>query len=152
MKMWGVLLVCCVIGSVFAGSPDNRVKNRLDSRDFKYKITDSGDFRIIVELDNGRTQLLFVNSETETLNNMEIREVWSVGYKGSMTAAVMRNMLRRSEKLKIGAWGINEAGDRGYFTAKIPANLETDDLIKVIFVVGEAADELEKDVVGTDDL
>ena len=152
IKTLSIMLLLLGCSVLFAKAPDYRVKNRLDARDFKYKITENGNFRMIIKLSNNRTQLVFVQSNTSKLGNMEIREVWSVGYKGQLNASVMRNMLRRSEKLKLGAWGINSDEDRGIFTAKIPAQLPAEDLVKTIFTVAEAADELEQDVHGSDDL
>ena len=146
-----LLFICCAFG-VFADGVDERVRNRLNSKNFQYEIDDENDFKIIVTLDNGRTQLLWINSNTQKFKNMEIREVWSIGYKGDLSYNIMKTMLRDSETLKIGAWGTNKDNDRAIFSAKIPANLDADNLIGIIFLVGESADELEKEFHGNDDL
>ena len=150
IAVWGMLLG--MAGTMLADAPDMRVKNRLDAREFKYEITKAGNFKAIIECDNERTQLVYINSATERLGNMEIREVWSLGYKGTLTNSIMRRMLRSGEEFKLGAWGCNEDEDRAYFTAKIPANLPAADLVKVIFAVGKAADKLEAESLGNDDL
>ena len=147
-----VCLLVCAASMVFAGSPDYRVKSRLDAKGFNYKIDDEGDFRIILKFDNGRTQLLWVNSNTENYKGMEIREVWSTGYKGYISSNIMKNLLRGSQTKKLGAWGVNKDFNRAYFTAKIPADLDRDALINTIWFVGEAADEFERDYMGGDDL
>ena len=146
-----LLFICCAFG-VFADGVDERVRNRLNSKNFQYEIDDENDFKIIVTLDNGRTQLLWINSNTQKFKNMEIREVWSIGYKGDLSYNIMKTMLRDSETLKIGAWGTNKDNDRAIFSAKIPANLDADNLIGIIFLVGESADELEREFHGNDDL
>ena len=60
---------------------DMRVKTLLDAIGTNYEIDAEADFKLEWEYDNGRTQIVYVNSNTEEYENMEIREVWSFAHK-----------------------------------------------------------------------
>ena len=64
------------------GSPqgDPRVKRMLDALELKYSSDDDGDFQVVVEFEDGRSQLAYINSDTQFMNDFEIRELWSVAY------------------------------------------------------------------------
>jgi hypothetical protein len=136
---------------------DVRVKRLLDQTELKYEIDSDGDFKLINSFDNGRTQILFVNSNTERFLNMEIREVWSVGYispTGVIPSTVALDLLRANSKIKLGAWQITKMGgkDVAVFAAKIAADTDVKTLLGTMQLVSEAADEKEAEITKKDDL
>lgn len=141
-------LLLCSFAMVFAGSPDYRIKGRLDEKNVKYSIDKDGDFRIILGRDNTRSQMVLINSNTTRYQAMEVREIYSFAYKGKLDSALMRELLEANSSLKFGAWGMwkDKAGrdDIVVFSAKIPVNLDIDALYSVIWFVGEVADDFEK--------
>jgi hypothetical protein len=60
-----------------AGEPDQRVEKALKKLGLKYTVDKDGDFKLIFTTEGDRTQVVFINSGTETLRKMEIREIWS---------------------------------------------------------------------------
>jgi len=62
-------------------------------------------------------------------------------------------MMEENSTLKLGAWAM-EADSSGvyiYFTTKIPADVRDNDLKYYSYFVAEIADEMEEELLGTDD-
>ena len=149
-----VLLVIQGLCVHAAGESDGRVEALLDELDLNCQIDSDGDFRLTFKFDNDRTQLVFVNSQTETLDEFEIREIWSVAYVAntSLSSSTANMLLLDSYKKKIGAW--QTVKDSGkyivMFAAKIPADCEASVLNSTLWGVAESADQMEKDLTGKD--
>ena len=140
-----------------AGAPDSRIKMALDKAGLKYEITSDGDFKVLVRFDDTRTQIILINSNTEKLKetNMEIREVYSVAYQtnGNLPVEVANQLMKDSQKRKIGSWesiSINSGTSMAVFNAKVSADLSSDNLEKVIRLVGIRADVMEKELTSAD--
>src|SRR5215208_3033791 len=87
------LCFCAQVASAQIGNtpkkpaPDPRVKAALDAIGYKYELTEDNDYRLTIENDqiekvvdgklSHRSQLAYVNSNTEKYSSLEIREVWS---------------------------------------------------------------------------
>ena len=80
MKKLFALLAALVCASVAFGA-DLRVQSALDDAGLKYTIDDDGDFRLLFGQEDDRSQLVWINSNTEEYGNMELREVWGIGYR-----------------------------------------------------------------------
>jgi len=152
------VLAALTLGASYAGAADPRVMRALNEAGLKHDIDDDGDYRVVVAwTDDDRSHLVFVNSLTEVLGGVEIREVWAVAYmvaEPSIPGKVAIRLLEENSKFKIGAWetGSNENGVRVHFNAKVPADASPAYLHEVINAVSATADELEKELLGTDEL
>jgi hypothetical protein len=140
-----------------AGTADPRIKAVLDKAGMKYEITADGDFKVVMRFDDTRTQLILINSNTERLNetNMEIREIYSVAYRanGSISVEVANQLMKDSQKRKIGAWEIislENGSSMAVFDAKVNADISSENLEKVIRLVGIRADVMEKELTNED--
>ncbi|MDG2015082.1 MAG: hypothetical protein P8J33_16370 [Pirellulaceae bacterium] len=138
---------------------DERVRERLDQTELKYEIDEDGDFKLLFEYDDGRSQIVFVNSKTENYQDLEIREVWAVGFvpakKGSKVPAdVCENLVRSNSEIKMGAWQVQKLGDNevGVFRAMVSANADKDVILDTLRLVGISADEKEAELLGSDEL
>lgn len=137
---------------------DARVRTRLDTAQVKYTVNNLGNFIVSWNVGkNGRSQGTIINSHTQTYKNMEIREVWSVAYKGPrLTRDALAKLLIDNGEKKIGAWEIASDGNSGteavIFTVKVPADISADQLRAMSSVVAETADEVEEKLDGGDDL
>ncbi|HID74448.1 MAG TPA: hypothetical protein EYP56_00435 [Planctomycetaceae bacterium] len=143
-------------GEQQAAKSDPRVKALLEELEVKYTVDKDGDYRVINSFENGRSQLVFVNSNTSKLATMEIREVWSVGYlsEGTVSPAVARNLLLENGRVKIGGWQLSRFSGKeaGVFRAQIKADCDARTLLLTLHAVSQTADEKEKELVGGDDL
>lgn len=136
--------------------PDLRVKGWLDQAGIKYEIADQSQFRIVFQLEGGRSQSVVVNSATEALGASEIREVWSVAAvsgKGGFSPEVLHALLAENQAKKLGAWSIlaRPEGEVAIFSAKIPADLSHEKLVDAVQAVLETADAMEKRLTRADD-
>lgn len=135
---------------------DPRVRAILDAANVRYEIDRDGDFKITYGYEDKRSQLVFINSNTEIFAGIEVREVWSVALKGlgQLSAEVANDLLERNGRYKMGSWEIarREGQIVAIFKVVISANASRSELMPVVEMVGIQADEVEKEFLGTDDL
>lgn len=150
---------------------DLRVKAALDGIGYKYELTSQNDYKLIPiqteqtgTLADGkpiwRTQLVYVNSNTEKYGALEIREVLSPAFLSStpLSAAVANRLLRENNTVKLGSWRlvqINTGPDAGKylaaFAAQINADSDAESLRLAIKSVILIADRMEKELTNSDD-
>jgi hypothetical protein len=135
---------------------DARVKAALDKAGLKYEVDRDGDFKLVMELPNGRTQLVFVRSETQKLNDSyEIREIISPAFKsdGAFSGEVANRLLTDSARKKLGGWQTISDGKSSIaiFCSKVMANTNAESLIASIQATVLTADEMEKQLTNKDD-
>jgi hypothetical protein len=138
-----------------ANEGDTRVKQLLDHLEFKYTIDRDGDFKVLFDMGEERSQLGFISSNTYVLGSLEIREVWSVGYEcdGPLPEAVANYLLWQNNRMKLGAWRVMryESGRHlAAFAAQIAANTDAQTLRTTLAAVLGAADDTEKVLSGGD--
>jgi len=142
------------IGGKTSGDP--RVKRLLDSLGYKYKLTNNHDFELVFEVGDGRSQKVFISSATEKYKEFEIREVYSACYRSTkpLSPDQLRRLLTDSGDKKLGGWILvrKEDGDVAVFTVKAAADVTEDDMETLMQLVTDAADVMEKELTGTDDL
>jgi len=138
-----------------ASGPDQRVEKALKKLGLKYTVDKDGDFKLILATQGDRSQVVFINSDTETLRKMEIREIWSPAAKFSSTppSALSQALLEKNGSFKIGSYAYKKAGDVYVlvFHAQISANASAEELLSVVIGVAMMADATESDIMQTDD-
>ncbi|WP_460194814.1 hypothetical protein [Thermosynechococcus sp. FA-CM-4201] len=127
---------------------DVRVGRLLDHLGIRYQVDEDGDYRVVFDLGNGRSQQAFIDSQTQQLGSYEIRDVWSIGYisDGYLDQEVANYLLIENANTKIGAWELRSNGNKyaAVFCNKIAADCDAEALYTSIRVVLQVADELEK--------
>jgi hypothetical protein len=138
-------------------SHDQRVKTQLDKLGINYSITEHGDFKVIFEMDNDRTQMVFIESNTNKYEGMEIREVKSIAAiknrKSEYTQPLLLSLLELNQTYKLGAWQIH-GGEEPYilqFAIRLSANATQTVLDDSIRLAAYIADEMEKEITNQDD-
>ena len=136
-------------------SGDVRVKRALDQVGLKYTVDSDGDFRLNMDVGDGRTQIIFVNTNTETYADFEIREVWSVGYQSTnlFSAKIANRLLENNELTKLGAWQMKKLNGKytAVFCAKVSATLTGAELQNVLRAIYTNADKIELELTEKDD-
>jgi len=168
--MWKGWTVVCMLALLTVGNADlvaqdakqakdARVEQALNEAKIAYNVDKDNDFKIEFPTGEGRTQIVFVNSAVETMGKtMQVREVWAPVMKVEGAAGVdgktANQLLSSNRKYKVGAWEIRPMGENQLvtFTARVPADLGSEDLAAVVRVVAKIADEMEKELTGKDDL
>jgi len=142
--------------SIAADAADSRVKDALENGGLKYEIDSDNDYKLLMQLESNRTQIVYVNSATETYDAMEIREVWGPSFpsKGKQFHAKIANMLLLdSQQKKLGAWQGYSQNKSVFavFNVKISADSDAESLKSAIWYVAKAADTMELMMTGKDD-
>ncbi len=145
-------LMTAAAGSAIAGEPDRAVGRLLDSLEYKYEVDEDGDYRLVFELENKRTQLVYVRSNVESYGSNNVREIWSPGYKSAtpdFPAKVANRLLEDSNASKLGAWVKQQ--DLAVFVVKIDADAPAKQLSDAIDAAAASADEIELELTKADE-
>lgn len=130
-----------------SSSGDPRVAAALKAAGLGYSI-DEGDFRLEYDVDKDRTQRVWVASETARIDQLEVRDVWSVAArgKGEVPADLARMLLKENVRMILGAWQVNQSEDEylAVFLAQVDAAADAATLQEVIEVVMFSADRIER--------
>ena len=146
------ILLSTTAATTLHAEADQRIKKALDELDVKYVIDDDGDYAITIYEAEGRSQLVYVVSETDSIEGFEIRDIFSYAVRDKApTLEMTSDLMRTSNKSLIGAFEMTSGGNILYI-AKIPANLPPKQLHKIIRAVAAYADDAEKEILGSDDL
>ena len=150
----GSRAVCAQTG---ARGPKNdpRVKRLLESIPLKYEIDGDGDFKLVNDLGGGRSQAVFINSNTTRLGKLEIREVWSLAAMSDEPPSRERalELLTENDRVKLGSWRIKKTRGRYLmvFAAQIPADADKMALLLTMQAVTGTSDAMEKRISGLKD-
>jgi hypothetical protein len=135
---------------------DSRVKSSLDNLGLEYSITGTGNFKVLFETGEGRTQLVFISSDTEKLGEMEIREIFAIAAilePDDLSQSSLFSLLELNDNYMLGAWQIH--GERGdyllLFSVKMSANTTQSALYDLIELAAIVADDMEQKLTNKDD-
>lgn len=147
------ILLSTTAATTLRAEADQRIKKALDELDVKYMIDEDGDYAITITYEaEGRSQLVYVVSETDSIEGFEIRDIFSYAVRDKApTLEMTSDLMRTSNKSLIGAFEMTSGGNILYI-AKIPANLPPKQLHKIIRTVAAYADDAEKEILGSDEL
>lgn len=147
------ILLSTTAATTLRAEADQRIKKALDELDVKYVIDEDGDYAITITYEaEGRSQLVYVVSETDSIEGFEIRDIFSYAVRDKApTLEMTSDLMRTSNKSLIGAFEMTSGGNILYI-AKIPANLPPKQLHKIIRTVAAYADDAEKEILGSDEL
>ncbi|TVQ48679.1 MAG: hypothetical protein EA365_01205 [Gloeocapsa sp. DLM2.Bin57] len=134
---------------------DYRVERLLKVLQLSYSVDKDGDFKVTVEFENGRSQVAFIDSDTQMLDNFEIREIWSVAYisEGYLDIDTANTLLLYNYQLKMGSWRLIPADNNIFFVAyciQIAADCDPDSFYQALMSVLEVTDEMEEQLTGRD--
>jgi hypothetical protein len=137
---------------------DSRVTTALDELDIPYECNPStGRFQVLVQLKDGRSQTVFIHSQTNKFLGIELREISSAALEsdGPFDARTTNLLLRDNAELFHGDWSIhlNEDSSKHFavFSMTGLASLEPDPLSSIIQCVAEVADDMENRLSGLDE-
>jgi hypothetical protein len=139
--------VLIVPSLALAGTPDPAVKAHLEKLGYQYELTEQGDYKVVFEYEDKRTQLVFIGSSVETYGEHRIREVWAPAYKSAqpaLPADIANRLLEASEDLKMGAW--SKVDEYAVFVVKLNADADAKALDDALEVAGVTADDMEAEL------
>ena len=134
---------------------DPRIQTALDKLKYKYTVNGNKAYELTFDLKEKRSQLVFINSTTQTFSKMEMREITSTAYKvkGKIPADQALRLLADNDKRVWGSWRTVEEGDFTYvvYAVQLPADASAETLDKAIDAVMYTADDMEKEITKADD-
>lgn len=133
---------------------DAGIKAQLDALKLTYTVDADGDFQVTFEVENKRTQLVFVRSVTEKYGTHSVREIWSPGYRfksGQLSQEVANRLLQHSGTMILGGWTLQK--EMAMFVVKIPTSAISDQLRDAMEAAALGADTIEAEFTpGKDEL
>jgi hypothetical protein len=133
---------------------DPRLVNALKAAGYKFEETDRGVLKLFFDISDGRSQQVFVASQTQKTGALETRKIWSTAMKSqdALAAPMANKLLMDSDKVAFGGWELVKWPDgyRVLFVAAVPADLSSDGLKTAIRMVFSKADSMEKELTGED--
>ena len=138
-----------------AGKADPRVETQLKALDLKYEVDKDGDYKLVYDLGENRTQVVFINSATNKVGDMEVREIWSPAMAGQEApdAKVLQKVLEYSQDRVIGAWQAMGGENTCVldYAVKLPVECSDKMLGVAAIVAANSADKMEKELSGGKD-
>ena len=145
---------------VVAAQPDSKSKadarliKALKAAGYKYEEIDQGVLKLYFETSDGRSQQVFVASQTQKTASLETRKIWATAMKreDQLPAPIANKLLMDTDKVAFGAWELVKWADgyRVLFVTSVPADLAPDDLKTAIRLVFSKADTMEKELTNAD--
>lgn len=153
LALISALSLTAYAGSAIAAQSDASVKTRLDARGISYQVDDDGDYKVTYNYKSeGRTQLVFVSGDTESVGGFMVREIFSPAARISndgINGGKALELLAESRRNKIGSWEIG--GDVLYFVIKLSDSIDAAALESAMDVAAQTADDMEKEISGDRD-
>lgn len=134
---------------------DPRVERLLQVHQLDYSVDSEGDYKVNIEFDNGRSQIAFINSGTQFIEDFEIREIWSVAYisEGYLDIDTANTLLMHNHQLKMGSWRLIPNDHNIYLVAyciQIAADCDPQSFLKALSFVLQVSDDMEETLTGRD--
>lgn len=146
--MSGALAALLALMASPASAQEATVELALKSQGIPYEIDKDGDYRIVYEYEDKRSQLIFVSTHTEEVGGLKVREIFSyVAHpRKSLSQSALTDLLRENDTMKVGAYRLSkdDGGDFVIFAIHLPTDASPAQLKTAIEVVSETADEKEK--------
>lgn len=147
-----VLLLIVVIFGVYVVDFDKVVGVILDMLEYIYEVDEDGDYKLVFDVEDGCSQLVYVCLVVEEFGSYKICEIWLLGYifLGKQFLVVVVNCLFEDfQDVKLGGWV--KQGEFVMFVVKVDVNVLFDVLSDVIDVVICIVDVMEKEFIKKDD-
>ena len=151
-RIAAALLLAVTATGAHAAEPDKAVGRALDKLDYTYEVDEDGDYKMVFDMDDGRSQLAFVRSTVEEFGKHKIREIWSPAYNSpgkQFPAAVANRLLEDSQDAKMGAWVKQD--QLAMFVVKVDANATPEALSDAIDAAIRTADAMELELTERDE-
>jgi hypothetical protein len=130
--------------------PDAFIVSQLQELEYDYEM-DGGDFRLLFDLEDERSQLVWIRNRTYESHDVAMRDVWSIAFELTGKYASIKladRLLRHSWDGVMGSWVRD--GDYIVYMVKLPADASAALLDAAIGEVIDKADALERERGGED--
>lgn len=136
-----------------AKAPDPSIAKKLNLMGTPFTVDDDGDYRILVKIDDERSQLVWVRSVVNETDALRLREIWTYGLRSDerrIPAHIANRLLSENMDLIVGAWARQQGN--AVLILKINADADADTLDEAIDLAASIGDRMEQRLVSGDDL
>lgn len=131
-----------------AKKADVRIEDMLTRLGVKYTVNDSGNVAVSYGEDGDRSQTVYIMSETEKDNDVEIREIWSNAgtFSSAPDSDALVQLMLDNGSNKIGSWALEKADDGGYllyYSMRFPSDVSDKAYQMMLELASSVADETE---------
>lgn len=126
--------------------PDPGIVALLEELEYSWESEDNGDFRLLFDFPDGRSQLVWIRNRTYERDGIVMRDVWSTALElsGKYASIKLADLLLRSNWERImGTWA--REGNRIVYMVKLPVGATAEQLDAAIGVAIDEADWLEQE-------
>ena len=150
-----LLAAVLLVGAAQAADPDDPAA-QLDAAGVSYERNAAGHLMLRMGLQQGRTQMAFVDPESYAVGKAQFRQVWSIGWAAEQAPQweTTLRLLEESHDAPVGGWAL-QSGDREYllvYKVQVPAQADLEHLMAAIYSASFAADRLDLSLSGGDEL
>ncbi len=132
---------------------DPKIASLLQEVDLKYEVDEDKDYKIVFDYsDDKRSQVVFVDSDVETVDGTNIRSVFAPAAnikKTPLSKKQLDTLLVEAGKMRWGQWEV--MGDYLYYTIKMMEPFSAKQLDSALRFVSEIADNKEIELSGKKD-
>ncbi|HLM61813.1 MAG TPA: hypothetical protein VK308_13490 [Pyrinomonadaceae bacterium] len=137
-------------------SADPRVAKALNQTKTEYQVSSKdGGYTVTFGTKGKRTQKVYIVSETDNINGVEMRLIFSFAtIADNLPSPQVANLLLQQNMETIGVWAVQKIADGRYAIVNklyIPANFDGEKLEKALSAVVLLADELEEQLTKKDE-
>ena len=132
--------------------PD-KIEKLLDALGYEYSVSSKyNSYEVNLHFDDDRQQRVYIRKNTETVNGVAFREIWSTSFMlaGKISNALALRLLENNNYRAIGAWSYSAAEHMVYFSCKVTDTFSAAALDSILIAVASDADRLEQKVMGVD--
>lgn len=125
----------------------------LDSLGYEYQVSkEYHAYEVHLHFDDNRSQRVYINMDTNNVNGIEFREIWSpaIVLHGPLSRTLALRLLENNSYRTIGSWVYDEEHQVVYFSCKVPDRLTEDELDSIMVAVASDADRLEQKIMKAD--
>lgn len=149
-------LALCAWAPLAQAASDGQVEAQLAAAGMAYERNAAGHLMLRMGLQQDRTQIAFVDSESYAVGEARFRQVWSIGWVADQAPQweTTLRLLEESQEAPVGGWTL-QSGDREYlllYKVQVPADANLKHLMAAIYSASFAADRLELSLSGGDQL
>ena len=156
MSALRVLLVAGSLLGVTLPAQADGLTGQLDRAGISYERNAQGHLMMRMGLQQGRTQLTYVDPQPYAVGKAQFIQVWSIGWAGQQPPQweTALRLLEDSQTAPVGGWAM-VTGDAEHlllYKVQLPADVGLEALMAAIYSSSFAADQLELNLSGTDRL
>ena len=133
---------------------DSRLLTAVEAEGLRYTVSRNGNLEVLIDYsEESRSQRVHLQSKTFRYIDNEFRDVYSIAYRYDATTglepALARRLLEASNTFSMGFWATQEG--TLYCIVRLPARATPSQVRDAIMFVAAEADELEKELLGSDE-